>query len=376
MNSIPPIDLTRQYFRFGPEMETATADVLRSGRYIGGAAVDAFEQQFATYLGVSNCVACHSGTDALYLVMRALNLGPGDEVITTAFSFIATSEAIALVGAKPVFVDIDCSTFNLDAEQVAGAITERTKAILPVHLFGQPADMGTLGEIAAHNSLYVIEDCAQATGASWQNRKVGSFGQAGCFSFFPTKNLGGCGDGGAVTTNDADLAAAIRQLKNHGSSQRYRHEATGINSRLDGLQAAILSVKLPYLDDWNRERQEIAARYQTLLAPSQLKLPQATPGGISVWNQYTVLFDTETAAARDRLQEKLQHSGIGTMVYYPIPLHRQPVYHNLGYQDGDLPQAEKAARQVLSLPMFPGLTPEEQEQIACTLKDCLAAIAD
>jgi dTDP-4-amino-4,6-dideoxygalactose transaminase len=379
VNKVPPFDLTRQYQLIGEEVSAAVQEVLNSGYYIGGPVVESFEQQFAEYTGVGQCVACNSGTDALYLALRALQIGPGDEVITTPFTFIATAEVITAVGAKPVFVDIDAKTFNLDITQLRTAITKRTKAIVPVHLFGQPVDMTALMAIAQERGVAVIEDCAQAVGAEWAGKKVGSIGHIGCFSFYPTKNLGACGDGGAVTTNDPAIAASIRMLRNHGMScDRYRHEATGINSRLDALQAAILQIKLPYLDRWNDARREVAASYHHMLKPVPgVVIPQELPGGRAVWNQYTIRLtkDSSSSNYRDEVRNQLQQLGVSSMVYYPLPLHLQPVYKDLGYQPGQFPVVEQACYEVLSLPMFPELSFEEQQQVVYGLKDCLAAIS-
>jgi len=385
VKNIPPLDLTRQYKLIGEDLSATVTEVLASGRYIGGSVVENFETQFADYIGTQECVTCNSGTDALYLALRALQIQPGDEVITTAFTFIATAEAITLVGAKPVFIDIDVATFNFNPAQLAAAITEKTKAILPVHLFGNPTDMTAVMAIAEKHGLAVIEDCAQSTGATWAGKKAGSIGHIGCFSFFPTKNLGGCGDGGAVTTNDPALAAKVRMLKEHGSRARYYHEEIGVNSRLDALQAAILQVKLRHLDTWNAQRQAVAERYHQLLSPvTGVQKPQAAVGGESVWNQYTVLIAGDSPATngtesnlipvtyRDRVRERMQERGVSSMVYYPLPLHLQSVYKNLGYQLGQLPVTEQVSHEVLSLPMFPELSPEEQEQVVYTLKDCLA----
>ena len=378
VNSIPPLDLTRQYETIRDRVSTAVLDILASGRYIGGVAVDRFEKQFADYIGVSEAVGCNSGTDALFMALRALDIGPGDRVITTAFSFIATSEVIAAVGAIPVFVDIDPETFNLDLDQVEAAITPQTRAILPVHLFGRPVEMTRLMAIAENHNLAVIEDCAQATGATWGDRKVGSFGQIGCFSFFPTKNLGACGDGGALTTSDPILAEKIRVLKNHGQAGRYNSEVLGINSRLDALQAAILSVKLEYLDRWNERRRAIATRYHQLLhaIPGAIPPPDSV-GGRSVWNQYTIRIEGAESdpSRRDRLREDLQQLGVSTMVYYPIPLHLQGVHRDLGYQNGQLPHAERIGNQVISLPLFPELLEEQQDCVIYRLKDCLKSVA-
>lgn len=374
MNNIPPIDLKRQYTIIGEEVSAAVQDVLTSGRYIGGPIIESFEQQFAAYMGTIECVGCNSGTDALYLALRALQIGPGDEVITTPFTFIATAEVITAVGATPVFVDIDAQTFNFDVTQIAAAITDKTKAIMPVHLFGQPVDMNTVMDLAEAHGIAVIEDCAQATGAEWAGQKVGSIGHIGCFSFFPTKNLGACGDGGAVITNDKNIAASIRKLREHGMSARYCHEATGINSRLDVIQAAILQIKLRYLDRWNDARREVAAGYHQLLKPvPELVLPQETPGGRAVWNQYTIRLtqDSSNSRYRDEVRSQLQQLGISSMVYYPLPLHLQPVYKELGYQPGQLSVTEQTCHEVLSLPMFPELSFEEQQQVVYGLKDCL-----
>lgn len=369
--NVPLVDLTRSYRAIADRVEAATAEILRSGRYIGGASVKAFEAEFAAAIGSTEGVACNSGTDALYLALRALEIGPGDEVLTAPFTFVATTEVVDLVGAKPIFADIDPESFNLDPDRVAAAITPQTRAILPVDLFGQPADMTRLLAIAREHNLYVIEDCAQATGATWGGQTVGSFGDVGCFSFFPTKNLAACGDGGMLTTDNSDLAARARMLANHGQSDRYLQSAIGINSRLDALQAAILRIKLEYLDEWNQQRRAIAARYDALLAPIPgLKLPREPEGGCGVWNQYTIRVQSGRDA-RDRLRDRLQANGIGTSIYYPIAVHLQPVYRDRGYQRGDFPQAERATDEVLSLPMFPGLSESEQEQVAYCIKDNL-----
>ncbi|MEM7759028.1 MAG: DegT/DnrJ/EryC1/StrS family aminotransferase [Cyanobacteria bacterium P01_A01_bin.40] len=385
MKQIPPVDLTRQYELIKEETNSAVLDILRSGRYIGGEAITTFEQDFANYIGVSECVSCNSGTDALFLALKALNIAEGDEVITTPFSFFATTEVISRVGAKPIFIDIDSRTFNLNLAQIEQAITPETKAIIPVHLFGQPVNMTELMSLAQRHNLYIIEDCAQATGATWGEDKIGGIGHVGCFSFFPTKNLGACGDGGAITTNDPAIAKQMRILKEHGSPSRYRHDFIGINSRIDAVQAVILKVKLRYLDYWNEQRQKAAEYYQELLqsVPS-LKLPQPLSGGNSVWNQYTVCIselastlnpdDSKHSSRRELVKQKLQARGIISMIYYPIPLHLQPVYQDLGYQKGQLPTVEQAAREVLSLPIFPGIDEAEQEQVAYALKDCLLEV--
>jgi dTDP-4-amino-4,6-dideoxygalactose transaminase len=377
VSNIPPLDLKRQYQAIGTDLSAAVLEVLASGAYIGGPIVQSFEQQFASYVGTAECVGCNSGTDALYLALRAMNIGAGDEVITTPFTFIATAETISAAGAKPVFVDIDAATFNLDLNQLAAAITPRTKAIMPVHLFGNPVDLTALMAIAQQHNLTVIEDCAQATGAKWNGKPVGSIGHFGCFSFFPTKNLGGCGDGGAITLNDPTLAGDLRMYREHGSRQRYYHEEIGVNSRLDAIQAAVLQVKLQYLDRWNQQRTQVAARYQELLANIPgIVLPQATPGGESVWNQYTIRVLAPSGSAggveRDRVRAQLQASGVISMIYYPLPLHLQDVYRDLNLPVGSFPVTERVSHEVLSIPMFPEITIEEQQRVAYALKDALA----
>ena len=374
VNLIPALDLTQQYQMISDRLSREVLDLLASGRYIGGYAVDSFEEKFAEYIGVSELVSCNSGTDALFLALRALEIGPGDEVITTCFSFIATSEVISAVGATPVFVDIDPDTFNLDISQIEAAITAQTRAILPVHLFGRPVDMTALMAVARSHNLAVIEDCAQATGASWGDAKVGSMGYLGCFSFFPTKNLGACGDGGAIATNNRDLAGVLRVLKNHGQPERYNSELLGINSRLDALQGVILSIKLEYLARWNQQRKAIASRYtQGLEGIPGLIVPAETAGGETVWNQYTIRYvnNNRDSSGRDRLREQLQSLGVSTNVYYPIPLHLQGVHRDLGYGCGDFPMAEQVSHQVLSLPMFPELSSEQQDRVIYAVKDCL-----
>lgn len=378
MNTIPPFDLSEQYKIIGEEINQAVADVLASGRYIGGTIVETFEQQLADYVGVSECVSCNSGTDALYLALRALKIGAGDEVITTPFTFVATGETVSAVGATPIFVDIDPQTFNLDLSQIAAAITPRTKAIIPVHLFGQPVDMTRLMAIAQAHHLAVIEDCAQATGAEWAGQKVGSIGQIGCFSFYPTKNLGACGDGGAITTRDPEIAATLRMLRDHGRRSGYYHEEFGVNSRLDAVQAAILQIKLRYLDRWNDQRRAVADRYHQLLQPiSRVVRPQDSANGRHVWNQYTVRIEGDFShpedgeLPRDRVRNQLRAKGVNSMVYYPLPLHLQPIYRSLGYLPDRLPVSDRAAHEVLSLPMFPELAIEQQDQVIYSLKDCL-----
>ena len=377
MNKIPPFDLSEQFKLIGETINTAVLEVLASGRYIGGSVVEEFEQQFASYIGTSDCVSCNSGTDALFLALKALGIGSGDEVITTPFTFVATAEVISAVGATPVFVDIELDTFNLDLDQVEAAISDRTRAIIPVHLFGQPTDMTRLMAIAQAHNLFVVEDCAQSTGAEWQDKRVGSIGHIGCFSFYPTKNLGACGDGGAITTNDVALRDRLRRLRDHGRRGAYYYEELGINSRLDAVQAAILQIKLRYLDQWNQQRRAISDRYQQLLSlVPGIVLPQEIPGGKSVWNQYTIRVIQQSESGntepfRDTLRSRLQDKNVLSMVYYPLCLHLQAAYQDLGYQQGQLPNSEQASQEVLSLPMFPELHPDQQAQVAYSLKDCL-----
>ena len=365
---VPPFSLSQQINDLGTDLEEAVLQVLRSGQYIGGAQLNAFEDAFATSVDTSHAVGCNSGTDALILALRALEIGPGDEVITCSFSFFATAEAISAVGATPVFVDVDPATYLIDLDRIEGAITPATKALMPVHLFGRPVDMTRLMAIAEAHRLNVVEDCAQATGARWNGQPVGSFGDVGCFSFFPTKNLGAAGDGGAATTNDAGLAQTMRELAVHGMPKRYLHTALGYNSRLDAIQAAVLNVKLPHLADWVRRRSAIAARYREQLAGLQgLSLPSDEPG--HSWNQFVVRINSD----RDAFKQILQDSGVSTIIYYPIPIHSQPAYAHLRQQTGPLPITEQLCQQVLSLPIFPELTDQQQQTVIETLRKLLRA---
>lgn len=369
MNKIPPFDVSQQYQQIGDRLNQAALEVLASGQYIGGKAVSQFEAEFANYIGSAHGIACNSGTDALYLALRALDIGEGDEVITPPFTFFASAETVSMTGAKPVFVDIEAHSFNIDVNLIEAAISDRTKAIMPVHLFGRSVDMTSLMAIAKKHNLYVIEDCAQATGATFNGQKVGSIGDIGCFSFYPTKNLGGCGDGGMMTTNNPEVAEKLRILREHGSPKRYYHEYIGMNSRLDSLQAALLQVKLPYLDKWNAQRREISDRYTHLLKDANipnLVFPHHCPE--SVWNQYTICIGE---GKRNHVQNQLREQNIITMIYYPLPLHLQVVYANLGYKKGDFPITENICDRVLSLPMFPELSEEQQDRVVNTLQDIL-----
>jgi dTDP-4-amino-4,6-dideoxygalactose transaminase len=369
VNKIPPFDVSQQYQQIGDRLNQAAIDVLASGQYVGGQTVSQFEQSFAEYVGARHGIACNSGTDALYLAMRALDIGEGDEVITVPFTFFSSAETISMTGAKPVFIDVEAHSFNMNLDLLEGAITERTKAIMPVHLFGRPVDMPRLMAIAKKHNLYVIEDCAQATGATYNQTKVGNFGDVGCFSFYPTKNLGGCGDGGMMTTNQPAIAEKLRILREHGSPQRYYHQYIGMNSRLDTLQAALLQVKLPYLDKWNTLRREISDRYTQLFKDAAIPLittPHHCPQ--SVWNQYTIRIG---GGKRDFVQAQLRDRQIITMIYYPLPLHLQEVYQGLGYAKGAFAVTEEICDQVLSLPMFPELSAEQQSQVVTAIAEIL-----
>lgn len=351
------VDLTRQYRETAAETDEAVLRVLASGRYVFGPELEAFEDEMASYLGCAHAVGVGSGTDALLLILKALGIGPGDSVITTAFTFFATAEAIALAGARPVFADIDPRTFNIDTASVTSRIDGSAKAVVAVHLFGQPADLDGLCGLAGAAGVPLIEDCAQAAGATWRGRKVGNFGAASAFSFFPTKNLACAGDGGMVCTGDGELADAVRSLANHGQSGRYVHESIGMNSRLDEVQAAVLRVRLRRLDAWNAERAGIAGRYDSAFGEAA---PFTAPEGTHVYHQYTL-----RTPDRDALADRLTAAGVSSRVYYPVPLHLQPVFASLGYRPGDLPACEEAAGEVLSIPIFVGMTDEEVET-ACS----------
>jgi len=364
---IPILDSKRQYAKIGNDIEKAVCEVLRSGSYILGENVKSLEADLAKYIGAKHAIALNSGTDALHIALRALDIKEGDEVITTAFTFVATTEAIGIVGAKPVFVDIDPDTFNIDPAKIEAAITPKTKAIIPVHLYGQPCDMDAIMDIAKRYELVVIEDCCQAIGATYKGKMVGTFGEFGCFSFYPTKNLGAMGDGGLLVTNSENLKNRSVALRNHGGAIRYYHDEIGINSRLDEIQAAILKVKLNHIDDWNKQRRENAYRYNELFAKySDVITPVELDDTYCVYHQYTVKIPN-----RDNIHKMLQESGIGAMLYYPVPLHLQKVHDYLGYQKGSLPITEKNTELVISLPMFPELTEEEQKTVVQTLVDCL-----
>lgn len=364
--TIPILDLTAQYQNLKPAIDAAVADVFASGHYINGPNVAALEEEVAAYVGAKHGVALNSGTDALHLALRALRVGPGDEVITVPFTFVATTEAIGIVGARPVFVDIDPQTYCIDPEAFEAAITPRTRAVMPVHLYGQPAAMERIGEIARRHNLAVIEDCAQAIGAEVTGRRVGSLGTFGCFSFFPSKNLGAFGDGGMITTSDPQLAQRVRSLRAHGGRVKYHHEDLGVNSRLDEVQAAILRVKLPYLESWIAARRRIAERYTAALAGTGIPVPPQIEDMRAVYHQYTI-----RVRNRDAAQTSLKGAGVQTMVYYPVPLHLQEVHRDLGWGAGSFPHSEKAAREVLSLPIYPELGNDAQDSVITALRSTL-----
>ncbi len=362
---IPMVDLKGQYQILKHEIDAAVLETLAASQYILGPNVQAFEQEAADYLGVKHAIGCASGTDALHLALAAAGIGEGDEVITTAFTFIATAEAIRYVGATPVFVDIDAKTFNIDLDQVEAAITPRTRALLPVHLFGQPVDMPALQALCEKHALLLIEDCAQSFGAHIDEQMTGSFGDFGAFSFFPSKNLGCFGDGGLVTTNDENCAQELRVLRNHGSRQRYHHNVIGYNSRLDEIQAAILRIKLRHIDDYNRERRRVAHRYSSALADTGIQTAHEDNIGLHVYHQYTLLHPS-----RDRIMQALQEEGIASAVYYPIPLHRQEVFRE-SCADVTLPVTEATVQQCFSLPIYPELDNASVDRITDVIKGAL-----
>ncbi len=355
---IPMVDLKKQFRAIKDELFDVLAEILESSHYILGPNVSHFEKKVARYHGVREAVGVASCTDALHLSIDALGIGEGDEVITTPFTFFATVESILYTGATPVFVDIEPDTLNIDTGRIEASVTKRTKAILPVHLFGNPADMGSIMRIAKKYRLKVIEDCAQSFGARLNGKKTGSFGDTGCFSFYPSKNLGGYGDGGMIVVNESRVADRIRELRNHGSSGSYRHSRVGFNSRLDEIQAGILLVKFKHIDEYNRKRRRNAALYTSILSDT-IKCPVERKGAYHIFHQYTIM-----SKKRDAIQQWLKENGISSVVYYPVPLHLQKALRFLGYRRGDFPVAEKAAKEVLSLPMYPELEEAAIEKIA------------
>lgn len=361
------VDLVGQYQKIKPEIDEAIQKVVSSGHFIMGKEVKEFEADVAKYLGVQHAIGCASGTDALQIAMMALGIGPGDEVITTPFTFVATAETIVLLRAKPVYVDIDPKTYNIDPNAIEKAITKKTKAIIPVHLYGQPAEMDPIMEISKKHGIPVIEDNAQAIGADYKGKKAAGIGTFGCISFFPSKNLGAYGDAGMVVTNDAALAEKARMIIVHGSRVKYQHEILGINSRLDTLQAAILKVKLKYLDVWIEARRKAATKYTQLFSKEpSVTPPLETPYGRHVYHQYTIRLKNRDAVAKHLADKKIPHS-----IYYPIPLHLQEAFKHVGALKGTFPHTERAAEEVLSLPMHTELNDEQQSYIAQSVMEAI-----
>ena len=358
-SAIPLVDLKAQYRSIRSEVDAAVGAVLEGGQFILGPEVKAFEREFAAYCNTEHAIGVNSGTSALHLAMLAAGIGPGDEVITTAFTFVATVAGIEYAGARAVLVDVDPITLNLDPARVEAAITPRTKAVVPVHLYGRPAEMGSILQIARKHNLAVIEDAAQAHGAESGGRRAGSIGDIACFSFYPGKNLGAAGDGGALTTARSEYAERLRMLRDWGAQQKYLHVLKGFNFRLDELQAAILRVKLRRLEGWTELRRSHARTYTRLLSGAGLELPAEAPGVRHVYHLYVV-----RTHGRDRLRSELHAAGIQSGIHYPIPVHLQPAYANLGYRRGDFPIAERAADEVLSLPLYPELTSDQIERVA------------
>lgn len=364
---VPFLDLKAQYQSIKPEIDAAIARVLESSQFVLGAEVAGFEQEFAAYCGAAECIALNSGTSALHLALLAAGVGPDDDVITVPFTFVASVAAILYAGARPRLVDIEPRSFNMNPAAIEAAITPRTKAIMPVHLYGQPADMDPILEVAKRNNLVVIEDAAQAHGAKYKGRPVGSLGDIACFSFYPTKNLGAYGEGGAVTTNNAEYARGIRMLRDWGQDRKYHHVLRGFNYRMEGLQGAILRVKLRHLDYWTEARRAAASKYNRSLADCGIKLPTEMPWARHVYHVYTLRTED-----RDGLQAALQTEGIQTAVHYALPAHLQPAYADLGYSRGVFPQSENAAKEVLSLPMYPEITDTQIRKVAQALTSLAA----
>ena len=367
MGKIPIVDLSFEIDALWDELNDAIQDELRLGQFIMGPTVTAFEAEVADYLGVEHAIGVNSGTDALVISLRALGVGPGDEVITSSFTFFATAEAISQVGAVPIFVDIDPKTYNIDPALIEEKITPRTKAILPVHIFGQAADMDSILETAGKHGLMVLEDVAQAFGGEYKGKKLGTIGHIGTFSFFPSKNLGGYGDGGLIATDDGDVAEEARMLRTHGAKKKYHNEVIGYNSRLDSIQAAILRVKLPHIDQWNERRRQIARHYDEMLTGmAGVVTPHKAPYARHAFHQYTVRI---VDGRRDAVHKRLAEAGIGAMIYYPVPVHQLPVYAQLNF---NLPLTEAAAGEVLSLPIWPQLSQTVQKRVVTSLQQALA----
>jgi len=359
---VPLLDLKAQYATIKDEAMRAISEVCDGQSFALGPAVAEFEEKIAVYCNSKHAIGVSSGTDALIVGLMALGIKPGDEVITTPFTFFATAGSVVRLGAKPVFVDVERDSYNIEASAIEEKITEKTRAIVPVHLFGQVAQMKAIMEIARRHNLAVIEDAAQAIGASQDGIKCGNFGDCGCFSFYPAKNLGGFGDGGLVTTNREDLAQKIRVLRDHGQNPRYFYKMIGGNFRLDGIQGAVLTVKLKYLDGWNEKRRHNAVLYDSLFADSPVKPPKLDANNVSIYHQYTI-----TVPERDKLQKFLAENNIGSAIFYPKPLHLQECFSDLGYRPGDFPIAERLCNKVLSLPIYPELVPDQVEYVAKTV---------
>ncbi len=366
---IPLLDLNAQYQVIGDEVNAVVRSVLESQQFILGPEVRDLEREIAGYCGTAHAVGCASGSDAILLALMALEIGPGDEVITSPFTFFATAGSIVRLGARPVFVDIDEQTFNIDVSLIERAVTSRTKAIMPVHLFGECAEIERLRELASARAIPIIEDAAQAIGSTHFGKPAGSLGLAACFSFYPSKNLGGAGDGGMLTTNDVEFADKLKVMRGHGAKKKYFHEFVGMNSRLDSLQAAILRVKLRHLDDWTAARRANAARYRELFARTGLpesgkvKLPVESAGGFHVYNQFVI-----RAEERDKLQAHMKEHGVGTEVYYPLSLHLQQCFKTLGHKPRDFPKSERATNEALAIPVYPELDEDDQEYVVETIE--------
>lgn len=362
--TVPLLDLKAQYADIRADVDDAIRGVMESARFIGGPEVSGLEEEVARYSQCAHAVGCASGTDALLLALKALEIGPGDEVVTTAYSFFASAGTIVNAGATPVFVDIDPRTYNLDPHRLEAAITPRTKAVMTVHLYGQCSDLGAIQAVCHKRQLWLIEDAAQAIGSEWEGKRAGSVGDFGCFSFFPSKNLGGAGDGGMVVSQSAERADRVRLLREHGARPKYYHALVGTNSRLDALQAAILRVKLRHLDRWSESRAKNAELYDRLFEGSRIGRPYHDPRTRHIYNQYVVRTEQ-----RDELKQHLSERGIGTEVYYPVPLHLQQCFSTLGYRTGDMPQSEAAARETLALPIYPELGEERLRYVAQAVRE-------
>ena len=360
---IPLLDLKAQYHQIKPEIDAAVARTIESGQFVQGPEVAAFEERFASYCRAKHCIALNSGTSALHLALLAAGVGPGDEVITVSMTFVATTAAILYCGATPVFVDVEPDTWTMNPDLLEAAITRRTKAILPVHLHGRMADMDAIESIARRHQLIIIEDAAQAHGAEWRGRRAGSIGELGCFSFYPGKNLGGLGEGGAVVCNDSALARRIALLRDWGQESKYNHILAGYNYRMDGIQGAVLNVKMNYIEAWTEARRAVASHYDRLLEDHPFGRPAPSPHGRHVYHVFAI-----TLVRRDEVQTALHSAGVGASIHYPVPVHLQPAYAGLGYGPGDLPVTEMLAARFLSLPIYPELRPEQITRVVAELQ--------